>query len=97
MFSHLLSRVMTWASGVEGGAPWDIMLSTLQKKAALGHKRESPDVLCPIPLPPDAVLLGCEDQRGKVGSLEVDCRGCDCKEAAAATEGSILEAEQGAL
>ena len=47
--------------------------------------------------PPYAIFLGCERHHDKVGGLEVACRVCGCKYAAAATEGSTFEAERGAL
>ena len=97
MFFHLPARVMTQASGVEGGAPWSIMWSTCRRRAALGQNRGSTDDLCHIPPPTDAVLLGRERPRDKVGGLEVAFRGCDYKNIAAATEGSIFKAEQGSL
>ena len=46
---------------------------------------------------PDAFLLGCEHQYDEVDGLEVACRGYSRKDDASATEGSIIEAEQGAL
>ena len=46
---------------------------------------------------PDAVLMGCERQHGEFGILEVACHGCDRKDAAAATKGSIFEAKQGSI
>ena len=45
--------------------------------------------------PPDAVLMGRECQHDKVGGLEVAFCGCGHKDAAAATEVNIFEAEQG--
>ena len=88
---------MTRASGVEGGAPWDVRWSTRWRRATLGHKRGSLDALCTISPPPDAVLLGCEHRGDKVGSLEVAFRGCGHKEATASSEGSIFKAERGYL
>ena len=73
MFFHLPARVMTWASEVEGGAQWALRWITRQRRAAFGHKRGSPDALCPTPPPPppDAVLLGPERQNDEVNVLEV--------------------------
>ena len=45
---HLPSRVMTRASGVEGGASWALRWSNRHRRDALGHKRRSPYALCPI-------------------------------------------------
>ena len=47
--------------------------------------------------PPDAFLLGRENQREKVDGFEVTCHGCGHKDAVESTEDSIFEAEQGAL
>ena len=48
MFSHLPTRVMTWASRVEGGDPRSLRCITCQRKDALGHNRGSLDDLCLI-------------------------------------------------
>ena len=65
--------------------------------AALGHKRGSPDALCPITPPPDAGLMGCERQIDEISGLEVTCRGCGRKDSVAVTEGSLFKAAQGSL
>ena len=41
----------------------------------------------------DAIILGCELQRDKVGGLEFACCGCGCKYAADETEVSVFEGE----
>ena len=66
-----------------GGPPWGTIECLL-----------TPCLLFPTP---DAVLMGCEHHRDKIDGLEVACCSCICKGSAAATEGSIFEAEQGVL
>ena len=47
-FFHLPDRVVTWDSGMEGGALWDLGWSTRRRRSALGRKIGSPDAFCPI-------------------------------------------------
>ena len=87
---------MTRSSRVEGGASWDLMWITHWRRSALGHNSGSSDALCPTP-PPDAVLLGRELQHDKICDLEVAFSGCGRKDAAAAAEGGVFDAEQCAI
>ena len=64
----------------------------LPKECRLGAQEGVYGRLVSTISPPDAVLLGCECQRDKVGGLEVARRGCGRKDAAAATEVSIFKA-----
>ena len=95
-FFHLPIGVMTWASGVEGGAPLAIRCSTFRRRSALGNKSGSPDALYTIFFP-DNILLFCECQHDKFYGLEVAFSVCGPKDAAAATEGDVFESEQVAL
>ena len=52
---------------------------------------------CVLPPPPDAVLLGRELQHDKICDLEVAFSGCGRKDAAAAAEGGVFDAEQCAI
>ena len=70
MFFQLPSGVVRRTSGVEGGAVWDLRWITFLRRDALGHKRGSPDTLCPI-FPVRAIFLGCGYQHDEVGGLEV--------------------------
>ena len=92
MFFHLPSGVMTQDIGVEGGAPCDLGWSIHRSRDALGHKRGSLDALCMIFTPLTPLLC--------VANFSVKnmaCRVNGRKDAAAATEGSIFEAERGDL
>ena len=97
IFSHLPGGVMKQDSGVEEGSWWALRWSTFRRSSTLGHNIGSTDALCPIPPSPDAILMGCERQRDKVGGLEITCHGCGRKDTASATEVSIFETELGAL
>ena len=91
MFSHLPAGVMTRASGVEGGAPWDLRCSTCGRMAALENERGSPDTLChfnPLLTPflwvMNYIVTKLEAWRSPAVAVT-------------ATEGSIFEAEWGFL
>ena len=67
MFFHIPTGVITWANGMEGGAPWALRWIIHRRRSALGHNSGSPDSLCPIF--PGAVLLGCQRHRDEIFGL----------------------------
>ena len=89
MFSHHPAGAMMWVSKVEGVALWSLNWSTRRSKAALGVSGQLLSDLSP----PDAVLLGCELQRDKVGGLGVACHGCSHKGTMTGTEVIIFNSE----